>query len=181
MRVKGLDEERIQQYITEALLILMAHQPYEKITISKIAEKAGVNRSSYYRHFDTREDIIRYYFMGLMTAYKTAYEKQPNPSFRSYLLTIFTTFYAHKKELLIIHKNGLSHLLLDVLDQCFKFDAFQGKIGSAQPFKAAYHIGGIYHNLLLWMNHGMQETPKQMCSIALSFMPEDSFSLLNVQ
>jgi hypothetical protein len=86
--------------------------------------------------------------------------------YRSYLLTIFTTFYAHKKELLIIHKNGLSHLLLDVLDQCFKFDAFQGKIGSAQPFKAAYHIGGIYHNLLLWMNHGMQETPKQMCSIA---------------
>jgi AcrR family transcriptional regulator len=181
MRVKGLDEDLIQQYIAEALLLLMKDRPFGKITIQAITDRAGVNRSSYYRHFDSKEDIIRYYLMGIMDEYQAAYQAQQTPTFRSYTRQIFTTFYAHREDLLRIHRDGLSYLLLDVLNTCFKFDKIQDRVASVRQFAVSYHIGGIYNNMRLWLDHGMAETPEQMAAIALSFRPEGSFTLLNVK
>jgi len=83
MRIKGLDEQMIQQYIAEALLILMEKKPYDKITIGEITEKAGVNRSSYYRHFDTKEDIIRFYLKSVMDEYMREYHTLRTKTYRT--------------------------------------------------------------------------------------------------
>ena len=42
----------------------------------------------------------------------------------------------------------------------------------ARQYKASYHIGGIYNNLLLWFSHRMSETPAKMAKIILSYRPE---------
>ena len=60
MRRKNITSEMMMNYIAEGLLKLMSDKPYAKISVSDICEKAGVNRSTYYRHFYTKEDIIRY-------------------------------------------------------------------------------------------------------------------------
>jgi AcrR family transcriptional regulator len=180
MRIKGLNEELIKQYITESLLILMKSRPYEKITIAQITEKAGVNRSSYYRHFETKEDIIRFYLMSIMQEYMEKYRKNGNPDFSSYILQMFQTFYEHRDDLLLIHKNGLTYLLLDVLNTCFRFDDITSSTRDRQ-YEAAYHIGGIYNDMRLWMNHKMTETPEEMTTSVLSFHPEGTFTLLNVK
>lgn len=177
MRIKGLDEQMIKQYIAEAVLILMEDHPYDKITIGEIAKKAGVNRSSYYRHFDTKEDIIWFYLMSIMDEYMREYRKLSEKTYRLYLNEIFSVFYKHRHDLLLIHKNKLSYLLLDVLNTCFRFDEFSDE----KQFEIAYHIGGIYNNLLLWMNHDMKETPEQMTKMALSFKSGDSFTLLDIK
>ncbi|WP_302610262.1 TetR/AcrR family transcriptional regulator [uncultured Mitsuokella sp.] len=181
MRRKGLTEPKIQSYIVEALLLLLKKKSYGKITIAQIAEKAGVNRSSYYRHFETKEDIIRFFLKGIMEEYQAAYEKRPDKSFAAYMHQCFTTFYAYREDLLTIHRAGLSFLLLDVLEDCFRFQDIPDVVGSPKQFEVSYHIGGIFNNMLLWLRHGMQETPDQMTAIALSFKPEGSFTLLNVK
>lgn len=180
MRIKGLNEELIKQYIAESLLILMETKKYEKITIAEITDKAGVNRSSYYRHFGTKEDIIRFYLMSIMHEYMEKYHQNGNPDFSSYLFQMFRTFSEHRQDLMLIHQNGLTYLLLDVLDTCFRFDDSASSPRGRQ-YEAAYHIGGIYNDMLLWMNHKMAETPEQMTASVLSFHPEGTFTLLNVQ
>ena len=52
----------MMEYITDALLLLMKHKNFNDITIGEITKKAGVNRSTYYRHFSTKESIIKFYF-----------------------------------------------------------------------------------------------------------------------
>ena len=47
------------QWIYEALEQLMIELPYEKITITDICKKAKVGRVTFYRHYDTIEDILR--------------------------------------------------------------------------------------------------------------------------
>ena len=39
----------------------MKKAPYEKITISQIAERAGVPRMTYYRNYKTKEDVLKNY------------------------------------------------------------------------------------------------------------------------
>ena len=66
MRRKNLNSELIKEYMVEALLLLMEKKSFEKITIGEITNKAGVNRSSYYRHFNMKEDLLRWYFYKII-------------------------------------------------------------------------------------------------------------------
>lgn len=53
---------RIQHTIAwtyEALLALLKKHGFNDITVSKIIEKAGISRATFYRHFKSKEDIIR--------------------------------------------------------------------------------------------------------------------------
>ena len=51
MRRKNTTTEMMMGYMCSALLELMLEKDYAKISIGEIAKKAGVDRSSYYRHF----------------------------------------------------------------------------------------------------------------------------------
>ena len=57
-----LPEEYTRYYIVQALFKLMSSYEYNKISVTEIAEKAGVGRATFYRYFKRKEDIIVYYF-----------------------------------------------------------------------------------------------------------------------
>ena len=42
----------------EALIALLEKKSYEFITVKEICEKAGVNRSTFYLHYETMEDLL---------------------------------------------------------------------------------------------------------------------------
>ena len=48
----------MMDYIAQALLQLMETAPFAAITVQQIAARAGVNRSTYYRHFSGKEDVL---------------------------------------------------------------------------------------------------------------------------
>lgn len=160
-------------YIAQALLILMRKQPFSDITIGEITKKAGVNRSTYYRHFASKESVVQFYLDSVMQEYQDKFADADGRDFTAYLDTMFATFFDKKEELLLIHGAGLSFLLRNVLMERFRF----AEIPSAEQFRASYHIGGIYNNLLLWFDHGMQETPAEMVEMALKYSPKKAFTL----
>ena len=43
----------------KALLSLLEKKPFEYITISEICEKAGVNRSTFYLHYENTRDLLK--------------------------------------------------------------------------------------------------------------------------
>ena len=44
--------------MNEALLLLLEKKDYEFITVKEICEKAGVNRSTFYLHYESIEDLL---------------------------------------------------------------------------------------------------------------------------
>ena len=44
--------------MVEALLLLLEKKEYDSITVKEICEKAGVNRSTFYKHYDTKDDLL---------------------------------------------------------------------------------------------------------------------------
>lgn len=57
-RQKQIDES--MDMISDAFARLMQEHDYDDLTLSQIAEEAGVNRMTLYRHFRTKERIILY-------------------------------------------------------------------------------------------------------------------------
>lgn len=44
--------------MNDALILLLAKKDFEYITVKEICEKAGVNRSTFYLHYDTMNDLL---------------------------------------------------------------------------------------------------------------------------
>ncbi|MDE6142426.1 MAG: TetR/AcrR family transcriptional regulator, partial [Bacilli bacterium] len=57
MRIQS--EKYVDEYIISALFTLMKKKKYEDISITEITNKAGVSRVSFYRNFNSKEDIIK--------------------------------------------------------------------------------------------------------------------------
>ena len=50
-----------KERLSDALLELLKTVPYEDITVQRISDHAGVSRMAFYRNFDSKDDVIRYY------------------------------------------------------------------------------------------------------------------------
>ena len=51
MQIKSTLNTHIKDYIAQSLILLLKQKPLDDIKINEICQKAGVNRSSFYRNF----------------------------------------------------------------------------------------------------------------------------------
>ena len=51
---------RTESLLMDSLMDLVLKEGYEAITVRKIVQKAGVNRSTFYLHFRDKQDILNY-------------------------------------------------------------------------------------------------------------------------
>lgn len=169
MRRKSTTSEMMKSYIVDGLLILMSDREFQSITIEEIVKKAGVNRSTYYRHFNSKEDIIYYFLDSIINEYLEKIRLK-NPDLKTYLQNMFSHYMKYKKQILTIYHSGLSSIFLKVLEKYF-----YAQIDSSQPLeeqhKVSFYIGGIFGHLLLWFSRDMQESPEEMTKYALSVLP----------
>lgn len=72
-------KNRTQEKIMNSLLILMERKPLEQISMSEIAEKAQINRTTLYRHFEDKYHIIEereiLFFSEFAASFKTNYQQ----------------------------------------------------------------------------------------------------------
>lgn len=168
MRRKDLDQSLIRQYITEALLQLMKTKDYKTISVGEIAERAGVHRATFYRHFSSKEDVLRACLAGIIQQ-SEGDRSLLRKDFVSFIQPVFQALYDKKEEILLLNRADLGSILLDVLKDYFGFDNGGTDAGEVKnQYHNAYRIGGIYACLLLWFSHAMKETPQQMAEIAAS-------------
>ena len=52
---------KTKQTIENAMVQLLMEQPFDQISTVKLAEKAGISRSSFYTHYKDKYDMIEHY------------------------------------------------------------------------------------------------------------------------
>ena len=53
-----MDNMLVKDYISDALFKLMEKEPYANINITKLVKEAGVCRKSFYRNYNSMEEIL---------------------------------------------------------------------------------------------------------------------------
>lgn len=171
MKRKNVTKEMMKDYMVDALILLLQKQPYQEITIGQITDKAGVNRSTYYRNFQNKEDIIKRFYCRILEQGISKIENPNTIGMERYLIQMFQTFYEQKETLLNIHRNGLSYLLLDALNGHFTFHKKLDQGSFIEKMPLYYHTGGIFNSFLLWFDCNMEATPEEFAKAALTVHP----------
>lgn len=108
-------EEYTRFYIVQALFKLMSAYEYDKISVTDIAEKAGVGRATFYRYFKRKEDVIIFYFEHNTKEFVFGQHFYPRCR-EDYLMVaknVFKLFKQNKEPFKLLRKARLEHIYLD--------------------------------------------------------------------
>ena len=103
----------VVERLTGALLELLKEKPLADISVSELCEMAGVGRTSFYRNYQEKEDILRARVYHLFKDW-TGQLGDGTPLDRL-ILAMFSHFEEHRDLYALLNERGLIGLLKDVI------------------------------------------------------------------
>ncbi len=154
-------EKYVDKYITEALFNLMKRKDYSSISITEICNKAGTGRMSFYRNFDSKEDIIKKWITNTTDNFLNESDiSYKNDSTKDYFIKLFTHLEKYKTEAYLIYKANLFNLLKNEFDK--KLINLHQK--EYENYKSYFIAGGIFNVYYFWLINGSKENPEELAN-----------------
>lgn len=75
---KNRQTARSISMLRNAFIELLEEQPYKEISISEIAARADLARSTFYAHYETKDDLLKSYLEEITEAYLAGYTTPTN-------------------------------------------------------------------------------------------------------
>lgn len=157
MRIQS--EKYVDKYIINALFDLMKRKNYDSISITEITNKAGVGRNSFYRNFNSKEDIIKKWIQDTTNDFlETSKISLKSDSVETYFIKLFSHLEKYKEEAILISKANLTHLLKN---------EFENKLltihkNEFNNYKSYFLAGGIFNVYYYWLISGSKESPEEL-------------------
>ena len=149
----------VKQQITSTLLKLLENKDLNCISIKELCDVANVGRASFYRNYESKEDVIRQYSNILIQQWGKEFESNPNSSIFNFFESLFTHFEQNKTFYLCLHKMHMSQIILDTIKQTMQINS---DLPSKEAYGRSWLAYGIYGLIEEWIARGMLESPAQM-------------------
>lgn len=146
-------------HITDALIKLLEEKTLNNVSISEICEAAQVGRASFYRNFETKEDVLKAYVHTLFSAWEEACTNNSEQSVSTLLRALFQHFESNKAFYSLLNERQLIYLLKDVI-----LDLCGPKLEDPKEYAyaTAYVAYTLYGWVEVWFQRGMQETAEEI-------------------
>ena len=157
--------------IETSFLTLILNHKYEDITISQVCKQAGINRSTFYCHYDDINDLIikiEGKFAKSMASIFNYGERQTHEAFVEMFKFIKDNKYFYKAFLNIPYATlaettTRKEILENINDKSSLY-----KISNIGIFyRASFFGAGIKEMCRIWLERDCQESPEQMASLLL--------------
>lgn len=150
----------VKDFITDALIELLKKKTLDKISITEIVTKAGVGRVSFYRNFESKEDIIDKCLTKITDNFiKTSGISFKDNDTRTYIITLFNHLEKYKEFTHNIYKSNCLYLVEKQFRRIFEMRNY-----NYSEYKKQFYIGGIYNIYHYWLVNGFKEKPEQIAN-----------------
>ena len=158
------DNNFTKECIKEAFIKLISENEYKKISITNITDKAGINRTSFYKFYETKdallEDIKNRLFETTHYFIKHFDESQ---SRNEYVIELVNSVYMYKSYILALKKAKLinnSELYNDKISELL-----YKKDNSINSYKRIAKIGAIAGIIIKWIENNFDLEPTKIINI----------------
>lgn len=147
------------EHLTDSLLTLLQKKTLGEISISELCETAGVGRTSFYRNFETKEDILRRHIETLFQDWMNEWKNHAKLPIDQSVLHVFSHLEANRALYGLLYERGLTYLLKDILLDLWGFDPEQEVVAA---YSSAYVAFFLYGWIEVWLRRGMKETAAEL-------------------
>ena len=155
-------ENYVPEKITNTLLELLKNKSLKDISISELCDTAGVGRASFYRNFESKEDILRKYDNRLIKLWGKEFESNKNSSVESIIPTLLIHYKKYKDFYIMMYRENLSDIVLKTILEACKL---QDKKTNIEAYITSFIGYGIFGVINEWISRGMQESTEEILSL----------------
>jgi AcrR family transcriptional regulator len=154
----------------DALINLLKEKTFEEIKVSDICQKALVNRSTFYAHFNDKYEL----FMSLINSLKESLQKElksiEETNLKDYYLKMIEVFLNHIEGKEQIYKsiliNNRSSIIMDMIYDTITEDINQKVTKNDKDVPneifTAYYLGAIVNTGIEWFKNDKKYSKDQM-------------------
>lgn len=152
--------------IETAFLTLILNHKYEDITISQVCKQAGINRSTFYCHYDDINDLIvkiESKFAKGMAGIFNYGERQNHQAFVEMFTFIKENKYFYKAFLSIPYQTlAETNTKKDILSNVKEKKAIPTNNEIELIYRASFFGAGIKEMCRIWLERHCKESPEEM-------------------
>ena len=153
------------EHITDALLKLLKEKSLQEISISEIVDTAGVGRTSFYRNYETNEDVVKKHIVALIEKWDQDYKASGKDSNAELYGSLFQHLKDNADFYLLLKERNLMHLFLAVF---LEKSGPKAEYENMWAYTTAFITYGTYGWIEEWINRGMQESAETMAALLSS-------------
>ncbi len=177
-KIKAVDLRirRTHKLLLEALTQLLAEKSFESISVTEICDRAMINRTTFYKHYTDKYDLVQRGFQELMNdlASKIDYPDMVNDSFSpqkppAHFLFMFQHVLEHRTfyELMLNQSTFgiLRSIFIDWLNKQSQFRIKTSSINNDKipmPITARFATGALIEVLNWWLENDTPYSPEDM-------------------
>ena len=164
LREEHLDlrQRKTRKLLVDALTQLLEEQPFQALSVTDICRRAMVHRTTFYAHFNDKQELLRYLLERLeRECAETCLPQDPERSPREYLLTAARNvfeFFAQRRTLYRACANSGADTLAHTLEECAAGELcrllseprFRAASPQVDPQVAAHFYTGAMLSLIRW-------------------------------
>ena len=152
----------VKRQITAALLDLLREKKLADISVSELTEMAGVGRVSFYRNYQTKEDILREESDRLIQEWGKQYEANPESAPETLFPSLFDFYRDHRDFYTTLYEAGMSTIMMDTIISTIQITP---EMQNLEAYMKSFWAYGIYGWMLEWIKRGMQESGSELIGL----------------
>ena len=150
-----------QKLFQTTLLSMMKKTKYHDITVTDLCKEMGIPRKTFYRYYDTLEDVLHAILDDALTGAFLHIEVKQD-------LEGFFGYWKQKKELLeVLEKSGLGTLLVDRIYARMNEKDTALQIGSVDYLRYTGYVAALMTILLSWNHSGMKQSVEEVSELVM--------------
>ena len=160
--------EICRECIQTALIRLMKTKDLKDITITELTRVAGVSRTTYYRNYYDKEDVLQDLFRSLMReiaadvlAAQTVYDAA---------LAVFGGIQKNVEVYRVLMRANYAEAMLKEITRIASADTPEDE--ALEQMRIGFVTGALFNMVRIWADAGMEQTPEQMAGMYLEILGE---------
>ena len=159
---------RVKKAITDATFNLLETLPLSEITITNIIQKAGVARVSFYRNYNSKEDVLVRLIRDILDDFRDTADYNLSDVFsRHHIRRIFTYFLKYRSYIINLIKSGYGPMLINELNAFHESIAGDMSFHSKERYKLYIYMGALCNTAFFWLISENPEPIDDMVDVIL--------------
>jgi len=166
-RQKQIDESK--QMIADAMAVLLRERDFNDITLSQIADHAGVNRMTLYRHFKSKDKIILYLALKLLEKRQARIGVTDMPM-KELLFQQLEQIKNLPYLVRLINSGEIEEILYELRMSFHKerLEEITGLYFEDDPYFFHFVLGGFNNIIREWLKNGCREPSRKLAEKIIS-------------
>lgn len=169
----------------DALIKLLDKQEFSDITVSEICREAGVNRSTFYAHYDNTYDLLQETRKDFFRSFLNSFENEDKPLdhlsaeetavfISPKYLVPFLEFMKQNRKMFQTYMNNLDFIDTEEVFSFFRNAVFAPIIYKFHPaeqniilYMTTFFVQGIFAIVLEWLNNDCEDDVSFICEVIM--------------